>query len=85
MTELPPPANPEPGQPSLEHPLTMVCGRLITGGNAAYYHPTLFHGAWIYFCTDFCLEAFQADPERFYAAHHKVKAAPAGSTAAPKK
>ena len=54
-------------------PLEMVCGRVITGGTASFYYPTEYHGRLIYFCTQFCYEAFQADPERFYAAHSKNK------------
>lgn len=60
-------------KPSRENPLEMVCGRLITGGYAGYYHPTTYQDRTIYFCTEFCYEAFLADPDRFYAAHHKKK------------
>ena len=32
-----------------------------------------YQGRTIYFCTSFCLDAFNADPDRFYAAHSKSK------------
>ena len=58
-------------QPPLPCQLRMVCGRIITGGTPDYYHPTEFEGQIIYFCTEYCLEAFQVDPVRFVAAHSK--------------
>jgi len=61
------------GAPEPSGPLEMVCGRVIVGGTASFYHPTEFNGRLIYFCTEFCCEAFLADPERFYAAHSKNK------------
>lgn len=56
-------------------PLRTVCGREMTTA-PENYHPTEYQGGVIYFCTSFCLDAFQADPERFYRAHSKEKAAP---------
>ena len=53
--------------PDQQRPL-MVCGRAIAADLAACYQAE-FQGRVIYFCTDICLEAFLADPERFYAAH----------------
>ena len=50
--------------------LHTVCGRRITT-LPEYYYPTPYQGSVIYFCTKFCLEAFQADPERFYLAHSR--------------
>lgn len=46
----------------------LVCGRTMTSvsRNAANYREQT-----IYFCTEFCLEAFQADPDRFYQAHSR--------------
>ncbi len=46
----------------------LVCGRTMTstGCNAANYREQT-----IYFCTEFCLEAFHADPDRFYQAHSR--------------
>lgn len=37
------------------------------------YYPAEYQGRTIYFCTSFCLETFNADPERFYNAHSKKK------------
>ena len=51
-------------------PCYAVCGRRITT-DPAYAFPTPYQGRTIYFCTEFCLWAFEADPERFYAAHSR--------------
>jgi hypothetical protein len=48
--------------------LNTVCGRVMTADLLWYPH-TLYRGRTIYFCTEFCLEAFKADPDRFFAAH----------------
>jgi YHS domain-containing protein len=45
-----------------------VCHRVLTEGVDWYPHAE-YRGRTIYFCTEFCLEAFLADPERFYIAH----------------
>jgi YHS domain-containing protein len=50
-----------------------VCGRAITN-DPVYHYPTEYQGRIIYFCTEFCLEAFLADPDRFYTAHSTKKA-----------
>jgi YHS domain-containing protein len=47
---------------------TMVCGRNITV-DPSYIPQTTFKGTTYYFCTETCLNAFLADPERFYCAH----------------
>jgi YHS domain-containing protein len=49
-----------------------VCGRDMTTDIAWYPHAD-FNGRRIYFCTEFCLEAFLADPERFYIAHSRKR------------
>ena len=51
-------------------PGTTVCGRVMTT-TPENYHPTEYQGRTIYFCTSFCLDAFNADPERFYMAHSR--------------
>lgn len=51
-------------------PVYAVCGRRITT-DPAYAFPTPYQGRTIYFCTEFCLWAFEADPDRFYAAHSR--------------
>jgi YHS domain-containing protein len=56
---------PDPG-------LTLVCGRSMTIPPENYYRAE-YQGRSIYFCTEFCLEAFRADPDRFYAAHSRKK------------
>jgi hypothetical protein len=35
----------------------------------SWYPHTTFQERVIYFCTETCLDAFNADPDRFYAAH----------------
>lgn len=52
------------------HEPCMVCGRVITG-DPARFRPTPYQNRTIYFCTGFCLDAFLADPDRFYAAHSR--------------
>lgn len=37
------------------------------------YYRAEYQGRAIYFCTEFCLESFRADPERFYIAHSRRK------------
>ncbi len=49
-----------------------VCQRTIHN-DPAYYPTTEYNGRIIHFCTGFCLEAFRADPDRFYAAHSRKK------------
>lgn len=51
---------------------TLVCRRKMTTAPENYYHAE-FRGQVIYFCTEFCLESFKADPERFYTAHSRRK------------
>ena len=65
---------PEP-KPAEAHPrtaFTTVCRRTIHN-NPVYYPQAEYQGRIIYFCTEFCLDAFKADPDRFYAAHRKKK------------
>jgi YHS domain-containing protein len=49
-----------------------VCGREMTV-DPAWYPKAQYRGNLIYFCTEFCLDAFLADPDRFFAAHQRVK------------
>ncbi|MCX6065978.1 MAG: YHS domain-containing protein [Chloroflexi bacterium] len=51
---------------------TTVCHRVMTTAIEWYPHAE-YQGRTIYFCTEFCLEAFHADPERFYIAHSRIK------------
>jgi len=36
------------------------------------YYPAEYQGRAVYFCTSFCLDAFRADPDRFFAAHSRA-------------
>ena len=49
-----------------------VCSRAMTAA-IDWYPRAEFQGRTIYFCTEFCLEAFKADPDRFYKAHSEKK------------
>jgi YHS domain-containing protein len=50
------------------HSFETLCRRLITG-DPAYFPQAKYRGQTIYFCTEFCLHAFQDDPERFLEVH----------------
>ena len=52
----------------------MACGRTIAGDPAFY--PQAESG-WkrLYFCTEYCLRAFDSDPARFLAAHSRRREA----------
>ena len=49
----------------------MVCGRKLTV-DPIYVPQVNYKGNTIHFCTESCLSAFLADPERFYSAHSKT-------------
>jgi YHS domain-containing protein len=53
-------------------PKATVCHRIMTV-DSEWYPSAEYKGRTIYFCTEFCLEAFRADPERFYIAHSRRK------------
>ena len=55
--------------------LPMICGR-NTQGDPRYFPSAEYKGRVIYFCTESCLNAFMADPDRFYE-RHSCKAGPA--------
>jgi YHS domain-containing protein len=48
---------------------TTLCGRVFRDTDPQYFPCAQFKGRKIYFCTDSCLSAFQADPELFYKTH----------------
>jgi YHS domain-containing protein len=48
--------------------LPMLCGRSINS-DPRYIPSIEYNGRLIHFCTDFCLNAFKADPECFQLAH----------------
>jgi len=45
-----------------------VCKRVFNA-DPAYFPKAEYRGQSLYFCTETCLNAFIADPERFYCAH----------------
>ncbi len=53
-----------------------LCGRIFHNTDPQYFPSAQYRGRTIYFCTDSCLGAFKADPERFYRAHRKSNHAP---------
>lgn len=53
-------------------PQKLVCGRTMTVAPENFPCAER-NGAPLYFCSSFCLEAYQADPERFFAAHSQKK------------
>jgi DNA polymerase-4 len=60
---------PEPQDEAGDGPKN-VCGRRITS-NLEGYPSATYQGRTIYFCTEFCLEAFRRDPDLFYLAHSR--------------
>jgi YHS domain-containing protein len=46
-----------------------LCGRIFYDTDPQYFPSSEYRGRTIYFCTESCLGAFRADPERFYRAH----------------
>lgn len=63
---------PETAESVRSAPAHTVCKREMTTAPENYYTAE-YQGQVIYFCTSFCLEAFNADPERFYNAHSRSK------------
>jgi YHS domain-containing protein len=66
MKKYQPESKPEAPSPNT------VCGHEMTA-DILWYPNTKYQMGTIYFCTEFCLEAFQADPDRFYKAHRQQK------------
>jgi YHS domain-containing protein len=64
------PATPRPVQ-AIERFHT-ICKRVITA-DPAYFPRAEYRGKVIYLCTEACLDAFLADPERFYCAHSRKR------------
>ncbi len=54
-----------------------LCGRIFHNTDPQYFPSAQYRGRTIYFCTDSCLGAFKADPERFYSAHRRSNHRPA--------
>jgi YHS domain-containing protein len=47
-----------------------VCGRAMTA-DISWYPRAVYQNRIIYFCTETCLDAFKADPDRFFLAHRE--------------
>ncbi|MGE5072550.1 MAG: YHS domain-containing protein [Anaerolineae bacterium] len=48
-----------------------LCGRIFHNTDPQYFPQAEYRGRRLYFCTESCLGAFLADPERFYRAHRR--------------
>lgn len=48
-----------------------LCGRIFRGADAGYFPHASYRGRTLYLCTQVCLDAFLADPERFFRAHRR--------------
>jgi hypothetical protein len=46
-----------------------LCGRVFRDADPRYFPCAQYHGRTIYFCTEFCLNAFLSDPDLFYKVH----------------
>jgi YHS domain-containing protein len=46
-----------------------LCGRIYRKTDASFFPRALYRNRTIYFCTQACLDAFLADPDRFYKMH----------------
>ena len=61
----------DPSSPAEAPPaLPMVCGRQIAA-DPRYVPQASYQGRTIFFCTEFCRNAFEADPERFTQVHSR--------------
>jgi YHS domain-containing protein len=49
-------------------PIRTLCGRTLIS-DPAYFQSAEYKGQTVYFCTDYCRNAFERDPERFVEAH----------------
>jgi YHS domain-containing protein len=66
------PEDKTPPTPARKPVRATICHRIMTV-DSVWYPQAEYQGRTIYFCTEFCLEAFRADPERFYIAHSRRK------------
>ena len=62
----------ESGEERIIAPKKTVCGRTMTA-DLEWYPQSEYHQEKIYFCTEFCLDAYKADPERFLLAHKEKR------------
>lgn len=49
---------------------TALCGRAFHA-DPSYFPKTLYRGRPVYFCTEACLHAFEAEAEAFCESHHR--------------
>jgi YHS domain-containing protein len=49
-----------------------LCGRVFRS-DPEFFPQAEYRGCTIYLCTEFCLDAFLSDPDRFVAAHKKKR------------
>ena len=49
-------------------PFRTLCGRTFVS-DPAYFQSAEYKGQTVYFCTEYCLDAFRRDPERFAKVH----------------
>ena len=67
---------PEAAENKPERPAFItLCGRAFHS-DPQWYPRSEYHGRTIFFCTTVCMDAFNADPDRFYKAHrasHGIK------------
>lgn len=52
-----------------------LCGRIFRDTDASYFPRVEYHGRRIYLCTQTCLDAFLADPGKFFKAHRNSEKA----------
>jgi YHS domain-containing protein len=51
--------------------LITLCGRVFLEADPRYFPKAPYRGVMLYFCTESCLAAFEADPRRFHRAHRR--------------
>jgi len=61
-----------PPTPAQKPVCATVCHRVLTV-DSVWVPQAEYQGQTLYFCTEACLEAFCADPERFFLAHSHRK------------
>jgi YHS domain-containing protein len=57
-------------EPNETTSLPMLCGRNING-NPTYFPKAEYHGQPVFFCTQYCRNAFESAPDRFFEAHRR--------------
>lgn len=52
-----------------------LCGRIFQDTDVTYFPRVEYRGRTLYLCTQTCLDAFVADPDKFYKAHRNSEKA----------